>query len=108
MKGKYQRVMSVDDLFQALFQDKSFFEEHGITHVRYPALYFTPCDAAGNEVKIRDENGVLVEGYETAGCYHSAADGYETTGELAPRTVKLAGAGVKRSGKKDGRRLKPS
>ena len=30
MKGKYGGPMTVDDLYQRLYQDRQFFEQHGI------------------------------------------------------------------------------
>ena len=109
MKGTYRDLMSVDDFFQALFQDKTFFTEHGITHVRSASLYFTPCDASGKAVTIRDRQGGQVDGYQTAGCYHSAADGYGDAGALEPKTVRLTTtSGSGRGGAKGGgRRCKP-
>jgi hypothetical protein len=112
MKGTYRDLMSVDEFFQALFQDREFFREHGITHLRSASLYFTPCDSAGKAVAVRDQLGREVDGYQTAGCYHSAADGYTDAGGVAPRTVRLtttASGVAKRSGggKGDTRPCKP-
>ncbi|MDV6225629.1 hypothetical protein R2G56_04960 [Nitratireductor aquimarinus] len=107
MKGAYRGRMSVDELFQALFQDRSFFEEHGITHLRSASLYFTPCDEHGNDVHISDRMGRTVEGYETAGCYQSAADGFDKADGLEPRTVSVKTSSRARGGKKDRRRPKP-
>jgi hypothetical protein len=89
MKGTYYDLMSVDDFFQAVFQDREFFREHGITHIRSASLYFTACDASGRALTIYDQQGRTVDGYQTAGCYHSAADGYGDAGSLEPRTVRL-------------------
>ena len=94
--------MPVKDLFQALFQDReSFFEKHGITHVRATYLYFTPCDEDGQPVVIGDEQGNPIDGYLSAGGYQSAADAYEKP-DLEPepvfRETKTAGAGT-RTGK---------
>lgn len=86
MKGKYGGPMTVDDLFQALWQDREFFRKHGITNVRATYLYFTPCDESGEPVIIRDAAGAPIDGYMTAGGYHCAADAYDTGG-LVPRTV---------------------
>lgn len=84
MKGKYGGPMAVDDLFQALWQDREFFRKHGITHVRNTFLYFTPCDRRGNAVLIGDERGSPIDGYETSGGYHSAADDYDHALEARP------------------------
>jgi uncharacterized protein RhaS with RHS repeats len=77
----------VPDFYQALYQDRDFFERHGITHVRSTYLYFTPCDENGNPVVVGDANGNAVDGYVSAGGYHSAADAYDT-GNLTPTTVR--------------------
>lgn len=107
MKGTYRGVMSIDEFFQALFQDKSFFAEQGITHIRSASLYFTPCDSSGNEVIVRDEGGVLVEGYETAGCYRSAADKYDKAGDLEPKAVRRPSRKGRGRKSGDARRFKP-
>lgn len=78
MKGKYGGPMSVDDFYQALYQDReTFFTRHGITHLRAVYLYFTPCDEYGQPVLVGDELGNPIEGYVSAGAYQSAADAYE-------------------------------
>lgn len=89
MKGKYGGPMTVDDLFQALYQDREFFDRHGITHVRATYLYFTPCDEHGNAVVVGDSNGNPIDGYTSAGGYHSAADAYDA-GSLTPSVVRRA------------------
>lgn len=105
MKGSYKGVMSVEDFFQ----DRSFFEEHGITHIRSAGLYFTPCNEKGKEVIIRDDDGRTIDGYETAGCYHSAADSYDGAEELEPKVVRRSttGKGGRGGGKGGARRCKP-
>ena len=77
MKGKYDGPITVDDLFQALYQDRGFFDRHAITHVKSAYLYFTPCNEFGEPVLVFDQLGNLIDGYISAGAYHSAADAYE-------------------------------
>ena len=77
MKGKYGGPIPVDTFFQAIWQDREFFRRHGITHLRGTFLYFTPCNAHGEPVSVRDEHGMPFAGYETAGGYRSAADLYD-------------------------------
>lgn len=86
MKGKYGGPMSVDDLYQAMLQDREFFRRHRIGHAKAIFLYFTPCDAAGNTVFIRDQCGSAIEGYQSAGVYQPAAAAYETGG-IEPVTL---------------------
>jgi hypothetical protein len=81
MKGKYGGPISVDDLYQALYQDRGFFDSHRITHVRNAALYFTPCDEFGQPVLINDELGNPIDGYVSAGAYRSAADAFDRAHE---------------------------
>ena len=85
MKGKYGGPMSVDDLFQAFFQDRDWFYKRGITHVRATYLYFTPCNEHGQPVHIRDQNGNPIDGFISAGGYHCAADAYDLC-RLEPQT----------------------
>ncbi len=100
MKEIYSGLMSVDDFFQAFYQDREFFRQHGITHIRKASLYFTPCDEQGRPVMVCDRTGGAIDGYETAGCYHSLADLYEAAGDLEPKTVyrKTRGSGSGRGG----------
>jgi hypothetical protein len=63
MKGIYGGPVPIDQLFQALWQDRDFFRRKHITHVKGVFLYFTPCDAAGNAVTVCDERGAPVQGY---------------------------------------------
>lgn len=87
MKGKYGNgPLPVDKLFQAIYQDREFFERHRITHVRCTFLYFTPCDPAGNAVIIHDQSGKAVDGYLSAGGYESAAAAYDHS-SLVPQTL---------------------
>lgn len=69
--------MSVDQLFQALYQDREFFERKNIGHVKGVHLYFTPCDEHGEAVTICDPQGNPVHGYVSAGHYQPAAEAYE-------------------------------
>lgn len=88
MKGKYPGLLPVDDLFQALFQDREFFAQHGILYIRNTSLYFTPCDKHGNPLTVRNSQGDVIDGYVSAGAYHSAAEFFERS-ELEPKTVTL-------------------
>ena len=89
MKGKYGGPMSVDDLFQALFQDRNWFAERGITHVRATYLYFTPCNEQGEPVHVRDQNGKPLDGFISAGGYQCAADSYDLC-RLEPQNLNSA------------------
>ena len=77
MKGKYGGPMTIDEFYQALYQDRPFFESCRITHVRAASVFFTPCDEYGEPVLVIDELGNQIEGYVSAGAYRSAADAYE-------------------------------
>jgi hypothetical protein len=107
MKATYSGLMTVDDFYQAFFQDREFFRRHGITHIRKASLYFTPCDEQGRPVTICDQAGGAIDGYETAGCYHSLADAYEAAGDLEPKTVCRKTNRVVRGGNADSFRFTP-
>jgi hypothetical protein len=78
MKGKYPGTMTVDQMYQALYEDyKKIFRHHGVTHVKGVHLYFTPCNEHGEEVFITDDAGKRIHSYESAGYYRSAACAYE-------------------------------
>ena len=89
MKAKYGGPMSVDDFYQALWQDRQFFTTHAITHVRAVYVYFTPCDEYGQPVTVCDPLGNIIEGFNSAGAYHCAADAYDRAAaqDLTPKPV---------------------
>lgn len=89
MKGKYGGPISIEDFYQALYQDRDFFKRHGITHIRATYLYFTPCNAYGQPVFVSDKAGNPIDGFISAGGYHSAADAYDS-GSLEPRSLSRA------------------
>ncbi len=91
MKGKYKGPMTVDEFFQALFQDRhAFFEKHAASaHIKQATIYVTFCDEHGETVQLRDSQGQPIEGYISAGAYHSAADHYEAKG-IEPEPLPLA------------------
>ena len=77
MEGQYYGPMSIDDFFQALFQDRQFFTAHGITRINNATLYFHPCDEHGRPVIVRNKRGRPIDGYTSPGAYHAAADFYD-------------------------------
>lgn len=88
MKGNYYGPLSLDDLFQALFQDKTeFFSAHGIQYLRSATLYFTPCNKHGQPVQIKDACGHPIDGFVSAGAYKSAADAFDQPQEIEPRAI---------------------
>jgi hypothetical protein len=101
MKGQYRGPMAVDDLFQAIYQDRCFFRRHGIVRVRSAYLYFTPCDERGDRVAIYDPAGNPVDGYVSAGGYRSAAEIYDP-GTLEPQTVTCAAFPILGAGRRGG------
>lgn len=89
MKGKYGGPLPIEDLFQALWQDRQFFDRHGITHVKATYLYFTPCDETGQTVLVGDSRGEPIDGFVSSGGYRAAADSYERV-DLEPRCIARA------------------
>lgn len=86
MKGKYGGPLSVDDFYQALYQDREWYRQRGITHLRATFVYFTPCDEHGQQVIIKDQTGNPIDGFISAGGYHCVADSYDEN-NLVSRTV---------------------
>jgi hypothetical protein len=79
--------MGVEDLFQALYQDREFFSRYNITHVKGVHLYFTPCDEHGDAVTICDPEGNPIHGYVSSGRYHPAAEAFEKNADVQPRPL---------------------
>ena len=91
MKGKYTGPMTVDEFFQALYQDRhAFFDKHtGSARIKQATIYITFCDEFGDTVQLRDALGDAIEGYVSAGAYKSAAEEYEARDiEPTPLTTK--------------------
>ncbi len=95
MKGKYTGPMTVDEFFQALFQDRhAFFDKHASrARIKQATIYVTFCDEHGKTVLLRDATGRPIEGYISAGAYKPAADFYDATGiepkEIQPKEKKV-------------------
>ena len=87
MKGKYGGPMTVDDLYQALWQDREFFRNHGINHVNAAYLYFTACNEYGEAVLVYDRFGNTIDGYVSSGGYRSAADEFDKQAQLEAKPV---------------------
>ncbi len=77
MKIGFRGVYTLDELFQALYEERQNLAELGITHVRGASLYYTPVDEYGDEVVPRHRGGDPVMGWNSKGPYRSAADEYK-------------------------------
>ena len=90
MKGKYKGPMTVDEFFQALFQDRhAFFDKHASSAlIKNATIYVIFCDEYGETVNLRDSQGQPIEGYISAGAYLSAADKYESI-DIEPKPLPL-------------------
>lgn len=86
MRAKYKGMMSIEEFFQAFYQDVHFFRKHNISHIKFACLYFTPCDAQGSTTVVRGAAGEVIDGYVSAGAYHSAIEPYEAA-QLEPQPV---------------------
>lgn len=84
MKGKYGGPLSIDDLYQAFYQDRDFYHRHGIKFARSVYLYFTPCNESGDPLVIYDQAGNPVDGFSSSGGYRSAAAAYDN---LEPQAI---------------------
>ncbi len=78
----------MDDLFQAMLQDRNlFFHKHGIRYILDATLYCTACNERGEMVVVRDSAGAIVKGFNGAGAYNCAADQYDPPCDIEPKTV---------------------
>ena len=88
MKGQYKGPMSLDEFYQSLYQDKSFFEKHSIKHLLQATIHFVPCNRHGKPVEIKDRLGRIVDGFVGTAAYKSAAELYdESEIEIEPEVV---------------------
>ncbi|MGF1626898.1 MAG: hypothetical protein ACFCVH_18615 [Alphaproteobacteria bacterium] len=78
--------MSIEDFFQAFYQDVNFFRKHNISHIKSACLYFTPCDVQGSPVVVFGAAGEVIDGYVSAGAYPCAAQLYEDA-QLEPKPL---------------------
>jgi len=78
MKIKYIGPLFIDDLFQAIYQDrKEIFQKYGIERARAASLYFTPVDEFGEVMTIRDAKGNPMAECVSSGPYFSGAAEYD-------------------------------
>jgi hypothetical protein len=77
MKVSFRGIYSLDEFYQALFEEHKKFEELGIKHISRVQLYYTPVDEYGDPVVPRDpDTGEPLDGWKSNGAYHSAAHEY--------------------------------
>lgn len=76
MKIAFRGVYTLDEFFQALYQERHKLKELGITHVRGASLFYQPVDECGDPVTLRHQNGEPMKGWTSKGPYRSAAQDY--------------------------------
>ena len=73
MKVRFRGQYTLDEFFQALYDERAKFEEHGIEYIRSASLYYTPVDEYGEPVQLMCKRGEPLEGWTTDGPYPCAA-----------------------------------
>ena len=77
MKVSFHGIYTLEEFFQALYQEREKFEKLGIKYVRRAQLYYTPVDEYGEPVvPIDPDTGDPVKGWKSDGAYKSAAHDY--------------------------------
>ncbi len=99
MKGQYPGPMTIDQFFQALYQDRhAFYDKYAAgTRIKKATLYVTFCDGDNKTCEILDENGLVLDEYISSGAYQSAADLYEAR-DIEP-AIKTTDPAVKTTAK---------
>lgn len=77
MKVRFRGEFTLEEFFQALYDERARFEEKGITHVRSAYLYYTPIDEYGDPVQLTHCTGEPMEGWTTDGPYPCAAKDFK-------------------------------
>jgi len=76
MKVRFRGIYTLDEFFQAVYEQRRTFEDHGIEYIRSASLYYTPVDAYGDSVQPQYSTGEPVEGWNSDGPYRTAAQDY--------------------------------
>jgi hypothetical protein len=77
MKVSFRGIYTLEEFFQALYQEHEKFEKLGIKYIRRAHLYYTPVDEFGEPVApIDPDTGDPVKGWKCDGAYKSAAHDY--------------------------------
>ena len=84
MKTRFRGIYTCEEFFQALFDERQKFRDHGIKFIRGATLYYTPVDEYGDPVTPVHKNGEPMHGWSSDGPYRSAADIYDPPGGRKP------------------------
>jgi len=76
MKVRFRGIYTLDEFFQAVYEERQKFEEHGIKHIRSASLYYTPVDEYGDPIQPAHKNGEPIESWNSDGPYRSAAQDF--------------------------------
>ena len=73
MRLQFKGIYTMEEFFQAIWEERERFRELGITHIRGASLYYQPVDEFGDPVTPRHRNGEPIDGWVYRGRYRSAA-----------------------------------
>ena len=77
MKVSFRGIYTLEEFFQALYQEHEKFEKLGIKYIRRAHLYYTPVDEFGEPVvPIDPATGEPAKNWKCDGAYKSAAHDY--------------------------------
>ena len=77
MQIAFRGLYTLNEFFQALFEERQKLRDLGISHIRSGHLYYTPVDKFGDPVTPKHKNGQPMKGWTSDGPYQSAADRYD-------------------------------
>ncbi len=77
MKISFRGIYTLEEFFQALFDERQKLRDLGISHIRSGYLYYSPVDKFGDPVTLHHKNGQPMKGWTSDGPYQSAADRYD-------------------------------
>jgi hypothetical protein len=77
MKVSFHGFYTLEEFFQALYQEHENFQKLGIKYIRRAHLYYTPVDEQGDPVVPTDpDTGRPANNWKSDGAYKSAARDY--------------------------------
>ena len=77
MQIKFRGVYTLNEFFQALWEERQNIRDLGITHIRGASLYYQPVDEFGDPVSPRRPTGEPIKTWNNKGPYKSAAQDYD-------------------------------
>lgn len=69
MHVTFRGIYTLDEFFQAVWDERPNFDRMGIQRLRSASIYYQPLDSYGDPVTLRYANGDAIDGWTHSGPY---------------------------------------